>query len=300
MGCSGAGVTPFKSIVRATAQEILSEPLSLLVLIASLALAVFAPAIHYHQFGDPTRMARDAGCSALFTGGLVTAVFGILRSFRREIETGTAQMALARPVSRTGFFFAKTAGGFAAYLVFAFILFAALLAMVEGAAIGGEIAAQTGDIARVYGPLLAAGVALLLVPLVAGAVLNRFGRCRFVLTCFVTAFVLAGAIVLGLAVFKGAAVPRLLAVALPSVAFAAVFLAAAAAFSVRLKANAATSAVGVVFVLLLPCVGNYYLPEALARGGSLPWSTVAFAFGAAAPAVLFFLLLGCRFVRGLE
>ena len=293
-------MNPFKSIVRATAQEILSEPLSLLVLIASLALAVFAPALHYHQFGDPTRMARDAGCSALFTGGLVIAVFGILRSFRREIETGTAQMALARPVSRTGFFLAKAAGGLVAYLVFAFVLFAALLVMVRGAVIGADVASRTGDLARVYGPFLAVGVALMLVPLLTGAFLNRFVRCRFVLTCFVTVFGLSVALVAAAAALMGSECLRLLSVALPPVAFAAVFLSAAAAFSVRWRTNAAASAVGVVFALTLPCVGNYYLPEALARGGSLPWATVALAFAAAVPAVLFFLLLGCRFARGLE
>jgi len=293
-------VTPFKSIVKATAQEILSEPLSLLVLIASLALAVFAPAVHYHQFGDPTRMARDAGCSALFTGGLVLAVFGILRSFRREIETGTAQMALARPVSRACFFLAKAVGGFVAYLVFAFILFAALLVMVEGAAIGGEIATRTGDLARVFGPFLAAGVALMLLPLLAGAALNRFGCFRFVLTCFVAAFALSCALVAVVSVMMGAEFLRLLAVAAPSVAFASIFLSASAAFSVRFKSHAATSAVGIVFALVLPCVGNYYMPEALARGGSLPWTTVALSFAAAVPAVLLFLLLGCRFARELE
>ena len=54
----------FIAIAKTTALEILAEPLSLLVLTASLALAVFAPAFHYHQFGEPARMARDAGLSA--------------------------------------------------------------------------------------------------------------------------------------------------------------------------------------------------------------------------------------------
>ena len=103
-----------RSIAYATALEILSEPLSLLVLLAALVLTVLAPAFHYHQFGEATRMARDAGLSSVFICGAVIAVFGTIRSFRREIESGTMAMALAHPVSRTDFFLAKAIGAFAA------------------------------------------------------------------------------------------------------------------------------------------------------------------------------------------
>ena len=93
---------PYVSITQATALEVLSSPLSLLVLLAALAMEVFAPVFHYHQFGDATRMARDAAISALFTCGAVFAVFGAIRSVRREIETGTQEMALAHAVARGG------------------------------------------------------------------------------------------------------------------------------------------------------------------------------------------------------
>ena len=181
----------FFSILKATALEILSEPLSLLVLLAALAMTVFAPAFHYHQFGEATRMARDAGFSALFTCGSVLAVFGTIRAFRREVESGTLEMALAHPVSRAGFFLAKTAGAAVAYLAFALIVFGTQLTIVLGAAIGGILASRSGDIASVFEPALAAGVAVMLVPLVLAAILNRFARFRFVLTCFGVAFVLA-------------------------------------------------------------------------------------------------------------
>ena len=68
------------SIVKATAFEIISEPLSLLILLAALVLTVLAPAFHYHQFGEATRMARDAGLSSVLMGGLVIAVFGTIRA----------------------------------------------------------------------------------------------------------------------------------------------------------------------------------------------------------------------------
>lgn len=282
------------SIARATALEVISEPLSLLLLLTALALSTLAPAFHYHQFGEASRMARDAGFSALFTCGMCFAVLGAVRSFRREIETGTAQMALAHSISRTAFFLAKTLGVVFASALFSLTVFATALTIVNGAEIGGA-AASNGDIARLWGPSLALGVATIVVPLAGGAFLNRFFRFRFVLTTFVLAFVLAVAgafyrLDLSLA-------GRLLPVALLLLLPTAVLLTAAAALSVRFRANVAMSGVGILLVAGLPVAGNYYLPDALAKGGSLPWSYVAVAAGSVAPAVVAFLVLGVLFAN---
>ena len=285
-------------IVKATALEILSEPLSLLVLLAALVLTVLAPAFHYHQFGEATRMARDAGLSSVFTGGLVIAVFGTIRAFRREVESGTMAMALAHPVSRTGFFLAKTLGAGVAYLVFTSIIFLTALVIVDGAAIGGAIAAKSGDIARLYGPNLAEGVGVIVLSLVAAAALNRFGNVRFVLSAFVLALLLS-AVFAALSVVRDATgFLRLLPVATLIVLFATVPLVASAAFAVRFKANAAASFSGLVLAFLLPAVGNYYLADALSKGGSVPWAYVGCATLAAVPAILLFLLIGIHFING--
>lgn len=286
------------SIAHATALEILSEPLSLLVLLAALVLTVLAPAFHYHQFGEATRMARDAGLSSIFTCGTVIAIFGTIRAFRREVESGTMAMALAHPISRTSFFLAKTVGACAAYLVFAAIVFFTALVIVDGAAIGGMIAAKSGDIARLHGPNFAEGVGVIVLPLVIGAALNRFARFRFVLSSFVLALLLSIAFA-GLSILRDAVWPlRLLPVAALIGMFAFVLLSASAAFAVRLKANAAASAAGVVLLILLPAIGNYYMADALSKGGAVPWSYVGCAVLAALPAVLFFLLLGIHFING--
>ena len=286
---------PFLSILKATALEILSEPLTLLVLLAALALAVLAPAFHYHQFGDPTRMARDAGFSALLTCGSAVAVFCTIRAFRREIESGTMDMALAHAVSRSSFFLAKAAGAFLAYLVFATTVLGVTMVMFEGAAIGGVIAKRTGDIARIFGPCLAVAVAVIVVPLVLGAILNRFARCRFVLSAVFITLALATSAGIVCGVISGAFVLRLVPVALLITLPTAVLLAAAAAFATRLKANAAAAAVGVVLVLLVPMIGNYYLVDALARSGSVPWHYLALAVVVTLPAIIAFLLLGVGF-----
>ena len=286
----------WSAIVKTTALEMLSEPLSLLVLIAALSIEVLAPAFHYHQFGEATRMARDAGFSALFTCGTVLAVFSTIRAFRREVESGTLEMALAHPVSRTGFFLAKTLGAFAAYAAFAAIVFATSLVMVAGAAIGGRIAAASGDVARIYGPCFAAGIAAIVLPLAVGAALDRFARCRFVPTAFLLSFLVSAA-----SAARFADIPLLARLAPVSVLLALaamVPLAAAAAFSFRFKANGAAAACGVVVAAMLPAMGGYFLSDALSSGGSVPWSYVGLAALAIAPAVLFFLVLGTGFIKG--
>ena len=286
------------SIAYATALEILSEPLSLLVLLAALVLTVLAPAFHYHQFGEATRMARDAGFSSVFTCGTVIAVFGTIRAFRREVESGTMAMALAHPVSRAGFFLSKAGGACAAYLVFASVVFLTELVIVDGAAIGGALAAKSGDVARLYGPNFAEGVGVIVLPLVVAAALNRFANVRFVLSSFVLALALA-AVFAGLSLSHGVGMAlRLVPVAILIGIFSAVLLSASAAFAVPLKANAAASAAGVVLLASLPAVGNYYMADALAKGGFVPWAYVGFAALAALPAVLLFLFLGIHFING--
>lgn len=282
------------SIVKATALEILSEPLTLLVALAALALCVFAPTFHYHQFGEATRMARDAGLSAAFTGGLVLAVFGTIRAFRREMESGTLEMALSHPISRCEFFVAKTLGAFLSCLVFEAIVFGTTLVMVEGAAVGGSLAERTGDIARIWGPCVAAGVSVMLVPLMLGAFLNRFLRVRFVLSALATAAALACAAG-AYAVTRDSAtlVPYFPAI-LPTIAFMLLFVSASAAFAVRFSPNAAASCAGVLFAATLPFAGNYYLAESLSHGASVPPTTVLLSVAAALPAIAAFFILGVK------
>ena len=286
------------AIVRATALEVLSEPLSLLVLLAALVLAVLAPAFHYHQFGEATRMARDAGFSALFTCGSVVAVFGTIRAIRGEIESGTLEMALAHPVSRIGFFLSKALGAAAAYLVFAAVVFLTTVTIVDGAAIGGEIAAVSGGLARLYGLRLAMGVGIIVLPLVVGAALNRFAGCRFVITAVFTALLCAAASAAVAVGHDARLAARMLPVVVLLVVLATVLLSAAAAFAVRFRAHAASAACGLVFAALLPAVGNYYLADALTGGGRVSWAYVGLAVLAAVPAVLLFLLLGVHFING--
>lgn len=284
------------AIVRATALEVLSEPLSLLVLLTSLLLTVMAPAFHYHQFGEVDRMARDAGFSALLTGGGVLAVFATIRSYRREIESGTLQMALAHAVSRGGFFLAKFLGAMLAYVFFAVVIFMTTMVIVEGALVGGIVARRTGDIARIFGPHLAAGVAVLLLPLIVAALLNRFGRFRFVLSAMVGALV-TSVLTGGAAIaFNPSTAIRYFPGAVLIVAYTVVLQAFAAALAVRFKANAAASAMAAVVVVSVPVIGNYYLSDALSSQKVIPWEYWLAALAGVVPALAAGLLLGVGFM----
>ncbi len=284
-----------RAIVYATALEILGEPLALLVLLASLALTTLAPAFHYHQFGEPSRMARDAGISALLLGGSVIAYVGTLRTFRRELESGTAQSALAHSVSRTAFFLWKACGCLVAYVVFAATVSLVSLTVVRGAEIGGALAATTGDIARLWGPSLAVALGACILPVVAAALLNRFKRFRFALTSNVLALVVAA---LGVAYrFDGALASRLLPAFALAAAPSLVVMSASAAFALRFSSNTASTLTAIATAFVLPALGNYCLSDALADGGSVPWAYLAVAFMAVVPAVALFLLIGIHFIN---
>lgn len=285
------------SILRATALEVLSEPLSLLLLLAALALTVLAPWGHLHQFGEPTRMARDAGFSALFLFGSAFAVFCTIRSFRREIESGTLSMALSHPVSRTAFFLAKTAGVAVSLLAFAATVLFTMLVIVAGAAAGAAVAKRTGDIAGLWGPCLAAGVGVILLPLAVAAALNRFGRVRFVLSSALLALALSAAAGAFAFILLRGGLLRYVPVAGLLLLQILVLLAASAAFAVRLPAGGAAAAAGAFFACFLPAVGNYYLPESLSGGASVSWGYVAWAALAALPLLVLFLGLGVTFIN---
>lgn len=288
----------WSSIALATALEMLSEPLSFLVLLSSLAIAVFAPAFHYHQFGEASRMARDSGLSALFVGGSVFAIFGTIRAFRREVESCTMEMILAHPVSRGGFFASKLVGVGIACLAFSATLLATTMVMVAGAEVGGAIAERTGDIARIYGPFFAAGVGIILLSLVVAAGLNRFAEFRWTFSAMVLALVLSIALAIGTGFLTGWCARRVVPVAVLCGLPMLVLASFAAAFSLRFRTNvAAVCSVG-VFAVLLPAIGNYNLSNALSDGGVVPWSYVALAALVAVPMFLLALLLGLNFIHG--
>ncbi|MCR5414050.1 MAG: ABC transporter permease [Kiritimatiellae bacterium] len=304
----------FWAIVRATALETISEPLALLLTLGAAVMIVLPSVFSFHQFGEPTRMARDAGLSSLMVFGSAYAVFCTIKVFRREIESGTAQMALSHPVSRAEFLCAKVAGVVAASSVFALAVGGVAAAVISGAEAGGCAATAEGGLTTIWNPALFSVVGVFAASLAIAAALNGFFRFRFTTTASslmaflspVTAYAvwLAGR---SFAASKMAAsgfssgvpfdtsvrfLPAAVAVILP----VPVFVSASAAFSVRFKDHAAASLSCLLFLVSLPAMGNYYMSEALADGGTVPWTRVALAWAATLPFLAAFLLLGtCLF-----
>lgn len=286
------------AIIKATALEILSEPLVFLVTASAMAISVLAPAMHYHEFGEPSRMARDAGVSAIMVGGLVVAAFGAVRTIRREIESQTALTALALPVSRRTFFLSKCAGVFVAYLFFFVTVGSVSFAAVRGSVIGGEIAARDGEMARMYGPIFAVAVAAIVVPFLYGAFVNRYFRRRFTLNANLCACVLA--LVSAVPFFD----PRLLLKLFPLYTLvglpATVLLAASAAFSTRFRFNVAATFAFLVFALFVPALGNYCLTDVVSAGEKISGLYSLVASAAVLPPVAALLYLGTQLFENAE
>ena len=296
------------AIVRATMLELSAEPLSLLLTLGAVGTVAITSYLHFHQFGEPSRMARDAGLSAMLVFGLLQAVFCTIKVFRREIESGTLQKALAHPLTRTQFFLAKSAGVAAWCLVTSLVIFSSVVVTVVGAEVGGVIASEESTgLAVVWGPALAADTIIILVPLVSAALANLLWRTRFTLSASLLASLLAvvaapvlifwGSSLCGAYYPEAAALIRSSAWRLLAPGAAAflplpVFVLASAAASVRLRDNLAATVTMGVLLLAVPFLSNYYLSDALAKGGSLPWCEVALAALAAAPFAVAFAGLG--------
>lgn len=284
------------SILRATTLEIACDALALLITIAALALSTFAGALHYHQFGEPARMAREAGLSAIMVGGVMFCVFSCVRAVRREIESQTAQMALSHSITRGGFLCAKMLGVVAAYGVFFVTVLANSITAVRGSVLGAE--AAHGGLARVWGPSLAIGVATMLLPLIIAAALNRFFRVRFVRSATLLMLVFA----VGGIFYKmdASLVAAEVGISLALVPLAVLFTAISGALAARFAANAATTISFLFVALALPMFGSHYLADAVARGASVPWGYVAMTYAAAVPLIAAAVLAGIHFINARE
>ena len=97
----------FWALARSAALEALAEPLSAILFLIALLAVHLLPVFHLHQFDEPGRLSRECGFSALLMFGLAFATAAAVHSIGRELESGTAAAALARPVPRALFFCAK-------------------------------------------------------------------------------------------------------------------------------------------------------------------------------------------------
>jgi len=286
----------FFALARTAALESLAESLSAVVFLAALLLVHLAPVFHYHRFGEAARLPRECGLSALLVFGLAFATSAAVRTIGRELSSGTASAALALAVPRALFHCAKTAGVFAAFLLFAAAAACATLLSARTSALGAQIAATGVDV-RIWGPGLMCGVGGTILAFAMAAAANRFMRWRFcVSACLMTAFAQPVALMAAFAMGGFAddgALARGMARLFPAFAVLAggclVFVALAAALATRFKASVVAAVMagavvasfltapmaqmcpfaGGVIRALLPALSDFWVADQLLGGGAM-------------------------------
>ena len=305
----------FMAVACTAFAEAAAEPVSALLLLSAVMLVHIAPVLQYTLLSEPGRLARDGGFSALLVFGALFAVPAVLRSIGREISSGTAAAALARPVPRPMFLAGKICGALLSLLLFALgVVSAALLS--EGSCIAGcAAAAARGEhgTAAVSGACFALGTLPAFAALAAAAAAHRFKSSRFAPVLF-TLLALSQPAAAAYAFLSGKAPfdARVIPASIPVLAFVAVMTVSAAALACRFRpafAGAGTAALAsaAMFMQLapprirsvlgfaVPDFGDFWLADALSRAGEVPWSYVLHACGAAAALSAAWFLAGCAF-----
>jgi hypothetical protein len=301
---------PFLAIARATLIEAMQQPSALLLLFVSVAVTLLAPLFEFHHFGEEGRLARDGGLACMLLFGLLLAMTAAGSAVARELASGTAAAALAKPVPRGVFLTAKFAGIFALVILFWLsLLLATLLAERTAEHIISVDAAMEPATDNLTSRLA------LLAP-VAALALAAWRHYRRRARVGVTAFVGLPLALAGVALACGCwntlgqwhpYHPGLNARVVPAAVLVLLALAMctalAAALATRLTASA-TVATGALLALLglagdtlagtapaatprglagalmggiLPNIQNFWLADALARNGTIPWHYVGAA-----------------------
>ena len=288
----------FVALARSAALEALAEPLSAILFFVALLAVHLLPVFHLHQFGEPGRLSRECGFSALLMFGLAFATAAAVHAVGRELESGTAAAALARPVPRPLFFCAKIAGVLAAFALFLLAVAGAMLLSVVTSQMGRMV--SQGD-TLTWGPGFTAGAGGTLLAFALAAVGNWFLRTRFCVGACLLMTVAQPLALVSMLYLNRSPVPWSLLPALGVLALAcAVFVAMAGAFAVCLK-PAAVAALLTVAVLLsftsplravMPDINHFWLVDAFAGGGAVPAGDLLAPAGAGVLLVAFWLVAG--------
>lgn len=308
----------FLALARSATLEALAEPLSAVLFLVALLTIHLAPVFHYHQFGEPGRLARECGFSALLVFGLVFATAAAVRAIGGEIASGTAAAALARPVPRPLFFCSKIAGVVFAFCVFSIAVAAATLLATYASAEGAHQATccEEGETSRIWQPGLVAGTCLTLGAFALAAAANRFVRARFCVTaCGLLALAQPLALLAampfgheGFAATAGELQWRMVPALGLLAAACVVFVALAGALAVRLKPAPTVALVSAAVVssfvwpvrAILPAIQRYWLVDSLAADSSYAMGEVGLSLLGAVLLTAFWLVVGSLLLQGRE
>src|ERR1041384_1013716 len=102
-------------------QELVRQPVFLLLLSASSSFSIALAAMPFFGLGDEPKMVKDSTLAITLLAGLFGAVMSASASVSREIRSGTALAVLSKPVGRAQFPLAKFAGVAAALCVLTYL-----------------------------------------------------------------------------------------------------------------------------------------------------------------------------------
>ena len=159
------------SIASGTFQELIRQPVYLLLLAGGVAFIALLGNISYFALGDEARMVKQSALAFMLVAGLFSAALSASSTLAREIQIGTALAVLSKPVGRVTFLLGKYLGLALALALQSIVLLLAVL-------LAGRMAYDA------YGgpDWLALGIlaTALLLAFVAGAVSNFFANRPFV------------------------------------------------------------------------------------------------------------------------
>lgn len=312
----------FSTLSGLTALEAIRQPICLLLLTACCVFIALMPFLITHTLGESQRLVRDSALALHFVCGLLLGAFLSCTSLTRELERGTAAAILSKPVPRPVFFLAKFTGMAAVMLLFS-------LAVALTTVLASRVAAE-----RFVFDWWAA-IPMLVAPAFAFAfagVNNYFTRRPFVSNAFrlyiftlLLAFLITGFIDrAGTFVTFGSSLPLRILPASLLITFAILMLAAISLMlATRLHLLMIIPCASLIFVLglisdyllgshaasnvlaaaayyVIPNWQHFWVADALAGEGTIPWSYV----GTAGIYALFYLAgilcLGILFFRQLE
>lgn len=306
-------VRQFAASAGTTWIEVVQQPVTVLLFLVSLILTILNPFFQFQRLAEEGRMARDSGLACLLVFGLVFAVTAAGARLDAEFRRGTAGVVFVKPISRRLFFFSKVAGIGLSVLLFCIVQTAVVL-LAEKSAVHKAVFGLGTEYR--YDPIsFLCGLGGILGALAAAGFLHAARRCRFGVS-----FAL---LLLGLPVLCLFRTPdwRILPVAVVVSLLLVVFTVIASVCAVRLSAGLtglicfallglglATDAVlphlpeigKFVYGIVVPNVQNFWLPDRLARGGTLSWAYVGTAAGFVFTRGLLLCFLGSLLLRHRE
>ena len=289
----------FLAIAQLTALEAIRQPICLLVAASCVILISLMPFLITHTLGESEKLIRDSAMAAHFVCGLILGAYMACSTITREMKRGTLSSVLTKPVPWGCFFLAKFAG--TAFVIVFFSISALIAPMLATRAVvpDYEIDWWAGL------PLMLATPSACLLAMLR----NYFARRSFASGAFVLmtlalllAFLLNGFIGLhGTRVAFGSALdfrilPAGLLITIAIVVLTAVAVSLATRFDTvptlslcgivlmlglmsdyLFGRHAADSALAALLYVIVPNWQHFWVTDALAGHGTIPWPYVAWA-----------------------